>query len=313
MPASSASAPGKAILFGEHAVVYGQAAIAVPVSQVKATAIVSPLIQGPPGAIQIEAPAIDLKASLNELTADDPIAAALTRTFAALNIEQPPAFKLKLSSTIPVAAGLGSGAAVSVAIIRAVSRFLGHPLPDETVSEIAFAVETLHHGTPSGIDNTVVTYNQPVYFIKDRELMPLAVGAPFTLVIADTGISSSTRAAVGDLRTAWQADPKSYDSLFAAVGAIANQARDAIEHGDVAALGPLMDANHGHLQAMHVSSPELDQLVEAARAAGAQGAKLSGGGRGGNMIALVEESNADTVAIALQSAGATNTIVSTVR
>jgi mevalonate kinase len=312
MPATSASAPGKVILFGEHAVVYGQPAIAVPVTQVRAKGIITPLIQGPPGAIQIEAPAIGLHANLDELAADDPIGAALAGAFAALGVEQPPAFKLKVTSTIPVASGLGSGAAVSVAIIRVVAAFLGHPLADDQVSEIAFEVEKLHHGTPSGIDNSVVTYAQPVYFIKDRALETLKVAAPFTLVIGDTGVSSPTRDAVGDLRAAWQADPRHYDSIFAAVGDIARQARATIESGDTGALGPLMDANHGHLQTMRVSSRELDALVEAARAAGALGAKLSGGGRGGNMIALVDESTADAVAAALQAAGATNTIVSTV-
>ncbi len=313
MPATSASAPGKVILFGEHAVVYGQPAIAVPVNQVSAKAIITPLIAASPAAIQIEAPAIGLDANLDELSADDPIAVALAGAFAALSVEQPPAFKLRISSTIPVAAGLGSGAAVSVAIIRAVAGFLGRSLADKAVSDIAYEVEKLHHGTPSGIDNIVVTYGKPVYFIKNRQLDTLRVGAPFSLVIGDTGISSPTREAVGDLRTDWQADPKTYDSLFAAVGEVVQQARAAIESGATGALGPLLDANHGHLQAMGVSSPELDVLVAAARASGALGAKLSGGGRGGNMIALVEEPDADTVALALQSAGATNTIVFTVR
>jgi mevalonate kinase len=312
MPATSASAPGKVILLGEHAVVYGQPAIAVPVTQVSAKAIITPLIQEPPGTIQIEAPAVGLQANLDDLATDNPIAAALAGAFAALGVEQPPAFKLKVISTIPVAAGLGSGAAVSVAIIRAVSGFLGRPLADDKVSEIAYAVEKLHHGTPSGIDNSVVTYAQPVYFIKDRTLKTLKVAAPFILVIGDTGVSSPTRGAVGDLRAAWQADPKTYDTLFAAVGDIAQQARAAIKSGDTGVLGPLMDANHGHLQTMGVSSPALDALVEAARAAGALGAKLSGGGRGGNMIALVDNSTADAVVAALQAAGATNTIVTSV-
>ena len=313
MPATSASAPGKVILFGEHAVVYGQPAIAVPVNQVSAKAIITPLIAASPAAIRIEAPAIDLDANLDELAADDPIAVALAGAFAALGVEQAPAVGREVGSRIPVAAGLGSGAAVSVAIIRAVAGFLGRSLADKAVSEIAYEVEKLHHGTPSGIDNSVVTYGKPVYFIKDRQLDTLRVGAPFTLVIADTGISSPTREAVDDLRTAWQADPKTYDSLFATVGEVVQQARAAIESGDTGALGPLMDANHGHLQAMGVSSPELDALVAAAQASGALGAKLSGGGRGGNMIALVDESDAEAVGLALQSAGATNTITTTVQ
>jgi mevalonate kinase len=304
MPALSASAPGKVILFGEHAVVYGQPAIAVPVQQVTAKAIVSPAIQAASGSIHITASQVDVNAELANFPDSDPLAAAVRATLSELAIEKPPAFKLRVSSTIPLAAGLGSGAAVSVAIIRAVSTFLGRPLPDERVSVLAFEVEKLHHGTPSGIDNTVITFARPVFFIKGKPIETFRVEKPFTLIIADTGVASPTRVAVGDVRAAWEKDKQRYEGIFAAIGAIARRARAAIESGDNAALGPLMDQDHTQLQDLDVSSPELDNLVAAARQAGAQGAKLSGGGRGGNMIALVDEGNADAVIDALQAAGA---------
>lgn len=304
MPAISASAPGKVILFGEHAVVYSQPAIAVPVQQVAAKAIVTPAFRAAAGSVHVEAPQTNVNADMSDLPASDPLAAAVRGTLAELEINQLPAFKLRISSTIPVAAGLGSGAAVSVAIIRAVSAFLGKPLADERVSALAFEVEKLHHGTPSGIDNTVVTFAKPVYFIKDEPIRIFQVAQPFTLVIADTGVASPTRVAVGDVRVAWEKDKTHLESIFAAIGEIVKEARSAIEKGDNASLGSLMDQNHGYLQQMDVSSPELDSLVAAARQAGAIGAKLSGGGRGGNMIALVDESSADKVAAALQAAGA---------
>jgi mevalonate kinase len=108
--------------------------------------------------MHIQAPAIGLDASLNDLPPEHPVAAAVNGVLSTLGATRPPACSLRITSTIPVASGLGSGAAVSVAIIRALSAFLGHPLRDEQVSALAFEVEKLHHGTPSGIDNTVITY-----------------------------------------------------------------------------------------------------------------------------------------------------------
>lgn len=311
MPAVSASAPGKVILFGEHAVVYGQPAIAAPVSGVAAKAIVSADIAAPTGRISIDAADVGVNATLDSLPKDHPLAAAVYATLGALSTMNPPAFKLRVSSTIPVAAGLGSGAAVSVAIVRAVSAFLGQPLADEQVSAVAFEVEKLHHGTPSGIDNTVITFAKPIFFIKDKPIETLKVGKPLNFVIGDTGVASPTKIAVGDVRIAWQADPARYDALFAKIGAISNEARAAIETGETSLLGDLMTRNHALLQRIGVSSPELDRLVAAAEAAGALGAKLSGGGRGGNMIALIDPDQEAAVKQGLLDAGAAG-VISTV-
>lgn len=313
MPAFSASAPGKVILFGEHAVVYGQPAIAVPVPEVTARAKVTADIQAPEGQILIQAPEVGKEALLSELPHNDPLAAAVRFILQKHEIERPPAFRLRINSTIPVAAGLGSGAAVSVAIIRSVSAFLGQLILDEEVSALAFEVEKLHHGTPSGIDNSIVTFAKPVYYVKGQHLEYFEVRKPFTLLIADSGIPSPTRAVVEDVRRGWEGNPKRYDAIFAAIGTLAPLARQAIEDGENEALGALMDANHTHLQELQVSSPALDRLVEAAREAGALGAKLSGGGRGGNMIALVTKGQEKEVAAALMEAGAVNTIVTSVQ
>jgi mevalonate kinase len=300
-----ASAPGKVILFGEHAVVYGQPAIAVPVAQVRATATVEP---APPGS-GLALVASDLGRSLSLATAphDEPLAAAARLTLARLSALEPDA-ALTISSTIPIASGLGSGAAVSTALVRALAGFLGSPLEAAEIGAIVFEVEKIHHGTPSGIDNTVVAYEQPVYFVRGRPVRRLAVGAPFTLLIGDTGIRSPTRQVVERVRRAWERNPARYDALFDQVGDIADEARQAIEAGRVDALGPLMDDNHELLIELGVSSSTLNELVEAARFAGAMGAKLSGAGRGGNMIALVEDNWAEEVTEALREAGAVRVI-----
>lgn len=310
MPAFSASAPGKIILFGEHAVVYGRPALAVPVRQVEAKAI----IRAQPGGegVHILAPEISLNSELAALPLEDAVGQAIRLTLDALGVNAPPACTLLISSTIPLAAGLGSGAAVSVAIIRALSGFLGHLLPDDKVNELAFEVEKLHHGTPSGIDNTVVTYNRPVYFIKGEPIQKLEIKYPFTLVVGDTGVVSSTAKVVADVRLAYLAQPGLFENYFAICGQLAANAGLSIQRGRIPSLGPLMNDNHEILQKMGVSSPELDRLVLAAREAGALGAKLSGGGRGGNMIALVEPDRAEQVARALEDAGAVRTIITQV-
>jgi mevalonate kinase len=159
------------------------------------------------------------------------------------------------------------------------------------------------------VDNTVIAYGQPVYFKRGEAPQPFAIGAPLMLAIGDTGIASPTKVAVGDVRAGWQRETARYEALFDAVAEIVESARQAIAAGRVGELGPLMNQNHGLLREMGVSSPELDRLVEAARAAGAGGAKLSGGGRGGNMIALVTRETAATVANALSAAGARRVIV----
>ncbi len=310
MPAIAASAPGKIILFGEHAVVYGQPALAVPVRQVEAKAI----IKAQPGGegIRILAPDIALRSELSALPLEDAVGKAIRLTLDALGVASPSACTLMISSTIPLAAGLGSGAAVSVAIIRALSGFLGHPLPDEQVNALTYEVEKLHHGTPSGIDNTVVTFAQPVYFIKGQPIKTIEIRYPFTLVIGDTGLVSPTSVAVGDVRRAYEAQPELFEHYFALCGRITTNAALSIQNGRINSLGPLMNDNHEVLQKMGVSCPELDQLVAAAREAGASGAKLSGGGRGGNMIALVEPDQAQAVALALEDAGAVRTIITQV-
>ncbi len=317
MPAVTAIAPGKIILFGEHAVVYGRPAIAVPVSDVRARAVVSADPRGAPGQIRIQAPDIQLEAFLADLPCDHPLAKASMAVLEASGVSRPPACTLRITSTIPLAAGMGSGAAVTVALIRGLSAFLGHRLPDEQVSALAFEVEKLHHGTPSGIDNTVITYARPVYFQRRSSsegnlIETFQVPVPFSILIGDTGISSPTSIAVGDVRKAWQAETERYDRLFDQVGEIAQAARQAIEGGEPASLGPLMDQNHALLQEIGVSSPELDRLVTAARESGALGAKLSGGGRGGNMIALVSEGTANEVAQSLGENGARRVIVTRV-
>src|ERR1051325_3444618 len=186
---TQASAPGKIILFGEHAVVYGRPALAIPVTQVQADADVSDSSRT---GIWIDAPDVNLHAELNTLPSDHPIASVINNLFFLWRVSPFPNLDIKITSTIPVASGLGSGAAVTVALTRALASHLHVSMADEEVNAFTYEIEKIHHGTPSGIDNTVVTYAQPVYFVKGQLIEIFKEGAPFTIVIADTGIAAPT-------------------------------------------------------------------------------------------------------------------------
>ncbi len=304
------SAPGKIILFGEHAVVYGRPALAVPVTQIHVDVEITDSARK---GIWIHAPAINLHAELNTLPSDHAVASVFNNLFFLLRVSPFPNLEVNINSTIPVASGLGSGAAVTVALLRALSSFLLRPMSDDEINAFAYDIEKIHHGTPSGIDNTVITYAKPVYFIKNQLIETFTVSVPFTIVIGNTGMPAPTKESVGDVRTLWEADKAKWEGVFDEVGELVKEARRNVESGKWMEIGGLMNQNHDLLKEMTVSSAELDILVSAARKAGVLGAKLSGGGRGGNMIALVESESAESVSEALIRAGAKSTIITTIK
>ena len=306
-----ARAPGKVILFGEHAVVYGRPAIAVPVTQVEATADVEPGDAGQ--GVIVVAPDLGRSIQLRDAVQDEPLARIVRLTLAQIKTEAEPDLTITVTSTVPVARGMGSGAAVSTAIVRALSRHLDCWLSSRAISDLVFETEVLYHGTPSGIDNTVISFEKPIYFVKDEGWEVFWVGEPLLLAIADTGVVSSTREVVADLRRRHQVAPTRHSAAFDQIGEIVVAARASIEQGQVETLGQLMDQNHALLQRLGVSCPELDRLVATARSGGALGAKMSGAGWGGNMIALVTEATRGRVDMMLRLAGAARAIVTEVR
>ena len=299
---------GKVILCGEHAVVYGRPAIGVPLTSIHAEA----QIREGTGGVAIVAEDVDEAWMLEELRPDHPLGHIVRATLAALNEDASPNLLVTLRSTIPIARGLGSGTAVSTAIVRALASFYGATLGPAQVSALVFETEKLYHGTPSGVDNTIVAYEQPVYFVKGQTPQRLKVARPFHLVVADSGVASSTRVVVDAVREAWLHDLARYERLFDEIGALVAAARDAVEFGRPDELGPLLDRNQERLAELGVSGPELDRLIAAARRAGAGGAKLSGAGRGGSALALVNADTAQAVEAALRAAGARSVLRSTV-
>jgi len=307
MPAVSASAPGKIILLGEHAVVYDRPAIAVPINAVHAKAAIFATPLAPSKQVRIEAQAIDLDQTLDQLPSDHPFAIAISGVLTTLGISALPACHIRITSTIPIAAGMGSSAAVSVALVRAISTFLGHPLPDDAVNAIAFRVEQRLHGNPSGVDNSVITYGQPVFFIRKHPIQFIHLRQSLELLVADSGVSAATGPMVAGVNQRYQSSPDEYNDYFDQITVLVNQGRTILEGQTSFGLGPLLTENHRLLQKIGVSTPELDRLVEAALQNGAAGAKLTGGGGGGNMIALVENGKVEKVTAALLSAGAHKT------
>jgi mevalonate kinase len=308
---TTAIAPGKTILVGEHAVVYGRPAIAAPVWQVVATATVE---DAPPGrGLLLRAPDIDLEVLLREATSDFPPALVTRLALQAADVPPDPDWDVTVHSDIPMAGGLGSGAALSTALVRALFAHTGRAATPTEVSALVFESERHYHGTPSGIDNTVIAWGQPIWFVRGQPPVPFTPKVPFTLLIADSGIPSPTKETVGDVRRGWQEEPSLYERRFDAIADLARDARTAIEAGELANLGRVFERTHMLLADLGVSSPALDELVRTARASGALGAKLSGGGRGGNVIALVTAATAPRVRAALLAAGAKRVIETTVR
>lgn len=313
---SSASAPGKIILCGEHAVVYNRPAIALPLHHVRAHAAVEPAKTA--DGFSFSAPDFG-RTWLLDAKPDDPLSLFTVEVLRALGVKDMPALHVTITSAIPIASGMGSGAAVATALVRALANRFGATLTNEQISALVYENERRLHGMPSGIDNTVIAFERPVWFEREQTLSPpsssvqfIPIASPFTLLIADTGVRSATKLPIGDLRRRWQAESADYEALFDQVGEIAHAVRAALASGEIVALGSLLDRNHMLLQQLGVSSPELDQLVQVAKDAGALGAKLSGAGWGGVMLALVTAQIQQRVADALQSAGATQVLATVV-
>jgi mevalonate kinase len=314
------SAPGKVILFGEHAVVYGQPAVAVPLSDVRAQVTVTECSAG--SGTVVEAPdlpsrdgaAVGFKSCLADLPEDDPLREMLLiaiRAYSGQGVGWPD-FRVRVLSSIPLGRGLGSGAAVGTAVVRAVADFYDRCPETEEVSSLVFEIEKIFHGTPSGIDNTVTAYEAPLFFLRGKPPILLALPSTLRLVVGDAGPASPTREVVAFVRQQWEEASEWHNRVFDHIGQISRLASAALQAGDLHTVGTLMSENHVLLREMGVSTPALDRLVVAAESAGALGAKMSGAGWGGNMVALVdEESEADVVA-QMRLSGAERIIVSEV-
>jgi hydroxymethylglutaryl-CoA reductase len=191
-------------------------------------------------------------------------------------------------ATMPSAAGLGSSAALSVALIRALATLDGPSLPDAVVCSRAFEIEKIFHGFPSGIDNTVVTYGGLLAFKHGAAPRSVRLPQSLPVVIGVGRAPRETQKTVRELRQRWEANPERYEPLFDEIDSLVRDAEAAIGAADLPSLGRLLSTNHGVLRRMGISTEELDQMTALACAGGALGAKLTGGGGGGAVIALCD-------------------------
>jgi mevalonate kinase len=290
---------GKVILIGEHAVVHGQPAIAMPFPRVavKATVcrtdgpltIASALYQGP------------LAGAPRALHG---IAATILETMKRLDIATT-GVSIRLDSTIPPGRGLGSSAAVAAAVVRGLFAYQDLEPAHAELMGLTHIAEVSAHGTPSGIDSEAVVAEAPLWFVKGSTPIPLPAGAPLHLVVADSGRMGDTLSAVAAVRAHLQSDPASVHVRLAHLGHLAHAARAALAGGDLERLGCALDEAQAVLADIGVSDEHLEHFIQAARQAGALGAKLTGSGRGGCILALARDpDHAQAVAAALSRAGA---------
>lgn len=301
VPADAASgvASGKVILLGEHAAVYDKHVLALPI-EAAVTARVAERTAG----IKISIPEWDVQ---QEWLPGQPLpssAAAIVSLIMEKFGIASHGFDLHIHSRIPAAMGLGSSAALAVAVIRAFDNLLRRKMSDVEVDKLAFECERLAHGTPSGIDNNIATYGEPVLYSKgsSTRTKPMTLAETPPLVVAASGIKGNTKDMVAGVRFRYERNRELYGTIFDEIDEISVAGSVALREGDYEQLGSLMNVCQGFLNAIEVSTPELEKMIDIARKCGAIGAKLTGAGGGGSIVALCpgKENN---VSQALQDAG----------
>ena len=304
-----ASAPAKVILFGEHFVVYGEPAIVLAIDK---RITVSANIRSD-RKIFIRSEDIGISGFFMDglflpesggSEAEEklkPIYAVAKEIIRRCHVNR--GVDINIKSSIPIAAGLGSSAAVSVASAAALYSLFEYNVTNDEIFQTALNAERLVHGNPSGIDPAISTYGGILQYQKSKPIKRLDVDIDLPLIIGNTGRERSTGELVGKVSRLRRRYPAIVEKLIKAGGEISKRSLKALSDGDLKALGELMNINHELLCALTVSCEELERLVHASRKAGALGAKLTGAGGGGCMIALVSPEKIRDVACAIEKAG----------
>jgi mevalonate kinase len=276
---------GKTILFGEHFVVHGVPGIASAVDSVAAATAKKAQNGITVMDDRMGAKGYAEKKKLQQLE-------SIERMLKAMNMDpKKTGIDIWLGGNLPGFSGLGASAASSVAIARAVAEEFDLILSDEKINDVAYEAEKAYAGNPSGIDNTTATFGGLIWFKKNlgrgsNTIEQLNIREPVEIIIGNTGIVANTKAMVAGVAERKQVNQKKYDPIFRQAEELANKGKEALEKFDLKQVGELMNENHLLLQDIEVSCKELDYLVELSRIQGAFGAKMTGGGGGGCMLAL---------------------------
>jgi len=289
---------GKAILLGEHSVVYGRHAIAVP-----APLSVRVKVEDSGEGVTLMIPSWGIEYQLDKepdqrQSFEKPAGAILDQ----LELSNKD-MTIEVFPDIPRGMGLGGSAAIAVAIIKGLSNHYNLALSDDEVNRMAFESEKIAHGNPSGIDNIMATFGQPIIFRSGETPLvePLNINDNFSLVLGFARNEGSTAKMVGNVQKGWERNTSIFEKIFDDIDQLVLKSVAAIQDNDFNTLGEMMNLCQGMLNALQVSTPELERLISIARAAGALGAKLTGGGGGGAIVALVHEES--SVAEAIESEG----------
>jgi hydroxymethylglutaryl-CoA reductase len=300
--AEYAAGHGKIILLGEHAVVYGRHAIAAPLPLAIRARVED---ASPSQGTTLLIPRWGIQQRLQHPSANHPgsFLQSLTMLVDRLGIGDR-ALNVQVFPNVPRAMGLGASAALAVAVIRALDRHCQLKLAEADICGLAYECEKIAHGTPSGVDNTVATYGQAVLYRRgDPPLVEtLRLQQPLPLVVGLTGTESLTAKMVARVRRAWERNKDLYERIFDEIDRLALQALKSLQSQDLEQLGELMNVCQGQLNALQVSSRDIEELLQIARENGAIGAKLTGGGGGGSMIALCPDGGARVIE-AMRNAG----------
>ena len=296
---SKASAPGKLILFGEHFVVYGLPAIATAI-EARTTADIEKADKYSLEDNRPETPGYKTEKYGQQID-------SIKRIFKVMRINpNKTPVKITLGGDLVAASGVGASSASCSAIAAALNDYFGLGFDKEKLNEIAYEGEKGYHGTPSGIDNSCSTFGGFILFTKGparNVIAPLELQLSLAMVVGNTGITSNTMKVVEEVKRQREENPEKFKAIFDMYSRIAGDAKDAIEKKDPVGIGALMNKNHGLLREIGVSCKEIEELVGIALKNGALGAKLTGTGRGGLVIALVNEEDARKVATAFERAG----------
>jgi len=299
--ASFGYAPGKVILLGEHSVVYGQPALAATIDR-GMRVVLSDLDDDVTNGPELRGSGFGIQAKARpDPNGEGP--EALRKALAQLvemygdDVKR---LSIVVEGAIPAGSGLGSSAALSVALVRGVHRHLGRDLDDDTLLNGALALEKVFHGSPSGVDHTAISHGGLVHYRRAEgqpsgDVTAVIPGRRIRLAIGIAGHHAGTSFAVGALSDRRKRHPDAYQRLFDGIGALVDEATEAVREGHLAALGELMNLNQGYLNALGVSTPGIETLCALARSKGALGAKLTGAGGGGAVIALTDQDPAPIV------------------